>query len=67
MNRGGILEYLDEFKVGDALEAGVEKGNLLYFETIDPVRSVDVYTIADVVWVLDKEEDARAEKCLGCY
>ncbi len=59
--------YLDEFKVSNPFEAGVEERYSLDFETIDPVGSVDIYAVANVVWVLDKEEDARAEKFLCSY
>ena len=54
---GGEI-YLDEFKVSDPFEAGVEEGYLLYFKTIDPFKSVDIRAVANVVWMLDKKEDA---------
>ena len=59
--------YLDEFKVSNPFEAGVEERYPLDFETIYPVGSVDIYAVANVVWVLDKKEDARAEKFLCGY
>jgi hypothetical protein len=59
--------YLDKFKVSDPFEAGVEERYLLDLKTIDPVWSVDIYAVANVVWVLDKKEDARAEKFLCGY
>jgi hypothetical protein len=64
--RGGET-YLDDFKVSNSFEAGVEERYLLDFETIDPVGSVDIYAVANVVWVLDKKEDARGEKFLCSY
>ena len=57
---------LDEFEVCDALEACVEEGDLLYYEAVTTVWTVDVYSVADVVGVLDEEEDAGAEEFLGC-
>jgi hypothetical protein len=59
--------YLDEFKISNPFEAGVQERYSLDFEMIDPVGSVDVYAVANVVRVLDKEEDARAEKFLCSY
>lgn len=52
---------LDHFHCVDSFEDCVEKGDLLDYE----VDFVDVYSVADIIWVFDEEEDAGAEELLG--
>jgi hypothetical protein len=62
--RGGA--YLNELEIGDSLEISVEQRYLLHFEPIDSVWTVDIYMIADIVRMFDKEEDAGAQELLCC-
>ena len=64
--RGGRTN-LDELEVGNALEACEEEGYLLYYETVAAVWTMDVYSVADVVGMLDEEKDTGAEEFLSCH
>jgi hypothetical protein len=69
IRRGGVdwwkgKTYLDQFEISDAFETGVEEGDLLDFETIDSIGSVDVDAVADVVRMFHKQEGAGAEEFL---
>jgi hypothetical protein len=49
---------LDELEISDAFEARIEEWDLFHLETVDPVGSVDIHTVADIVWMLDEKKDA---------
>lgn len=58
---------MDELEVGNALEACEEEGYLLHYETVAAVWTMDVYSVADVVGMLDEEKDTGAEEFLSCH
>ena len=55
---------LDHFHVVDSLKDRVEKGDLLDYKVFLSWAN-DIYSVADVVRVLDKKEDAGAKEFLG--
>jgi hypothetical protein len=55
---------LDHFHAVNAFKDREEERDLLYNEVF-LARANDINAIAYIVWMLDKEEDARAEELLG--
>lgn len=56
---------LDHLYTIDAFEDREEQRNLLYHQEF-LLRANDIYSIANIKWVLDEEENTGGEEFLGC-